>query len=62
MRDEVVAVERRIILALVLGALAVRLLYLLLTISTPYFGAPFLDELYHWLWAREIASGKVLGD
>ncbi|MCD6385723.1 tetratricopeptide repeat protein [Candidatus Sumerlaeota bacterium] len=43
-------------------ALVVRLLYFREAIQSPYFDAPFLDELYHQQWAEEIASGRVLNE
>ena len=50
--------EKKLILLLFLGALLVRMIYLFQMSGSPYFGAPFLDELYHLEWARDIAAGK----
>lgn len=50
------------ILLIFFVALLVRLLYLRESIQSPYFGVPFLDELYHYQWAKKIASGKILND
>ena len=43
-----------------LASLLVRMIYLYEMSASPYFGAPFLDELYHLNWARDIAAGKWL--
>ncbi len=51
---------RRIMLVIVLVATVARLLYLREAIESPYFAAPFLDELYHFQWARSIAGGELL--
>ena len=45
---------------LFLGALLIRLIYLFEMTDSPYFGAPFLDELYHFNWAQDIARGRLL--
>jgi tetratricopeptide (TPR) repeat protein len=47
---------------LLLGAVLIRMIYLNQMSRSPYFGAPFLDELYHLNWAKDIASGKWIGD
>lgn len=52
--------EKKFLLFLFLGALVVRIIYLLEMSGSPYFGAPFLDELYHINWARDIAAGRWL--
>ena len=38
-------------------ALVFRAIYLLQIRGNPYFDVPLMDEGYHDLWAREIASG-----
>ncbi len=53
--------DRKFMLYLFLAALLVRLLYLRDMAQSPYFGAPFLDELYHVNRARDIAAGRLLG-
>ncbi len=53
---------RRYVLVLFVGGLLVRLLYLSEAVQSPYFAAPFLDELYHYLHADEIARGKLVND
>jgi tetratricopeptide (TPR) repeat protein len=52
--------EKKIILFLFLGAFLVRMAYLVQMTGSPYFGAPFLDELYHVNWALDIAYGKFM--
>jgi len=47
---------------LLLAAFLIRMIYLYEMSASPYFGAPFLDELYHLNWARDIAAGKWLRD
>ena len=54
--------EKKFLLFLALAALLVRMIYLYEMSSSPYFGAPFLDELYHLDWAGDIAAGKWLRD
>ncbi|MBN1900911.1 tetratricopeptide repeat protein [Candidatus Sumerlaeota bacterium] len=54
--------EKKFLLYLILGAMLIRMAYLYQMSSSPYFGSPFLDELYHLNWAKDIASGKWLGD
>lgn len=49
--------EIRPLAFVVLAALVVRMAYLYLLVGTPYFDAPYLDELYYDQWARELASG-----
>ena len=50
--------EKKFLIFLFLGALLLRVFYLFEMTDSPYFGAPFLDELYHLTWAREIAAGE----
>jgi len=54
--------EKKFLLFLALAALLVRMIYLYEMSASPYFGAPFLDEMYHLDWARDIAAGKWLRD
>lgn len=49
-------------LLILLGALLLRLLYENDMVRSPYFGAPFLDELYHYTWAESIAHGNLIGE
>ena len=44
---------------LVLGAFALRLVYVLEARANPYFDAPIMDPLYHLEWARAFAAGEV---
>jgi tetratricopeptide (TPR) repeat protein len=53
--------SRKFAFFLFLGALLLRLLYLFQMAGSPYFDAPFLDELYHVQWAREIAFDQFWG-
>ena len=50
--------EKKFLIFLFLGALLIRVLYLFEITDSPYFGVPFLDELYHLTWAKDIAAGK----
>jgi tetratricopeptide (TPR) repeat protein len=50
------------LLSILFVALSLRIYQLLFWIGTPYFKTPFLDELYHQLWASSIASGNILPD
>jgi len=52
--------EKKFLIFLFLGALVVRIIYLWEMSASPYFGAPFLDELYHLNWARDVAMGRWL--
>jgi tetratricopeptide (TPR) repeat protein len=54
--------EKKFLLFLFLGATLIRMIYLYQMSASPYMGAPFLDELYHLNWAKEVASGKWTGD
>jgi tetratricopeptide (TPR) repeat protein len=45
--------------AIVLGAFALRLVYVLEARANPYFDAPVMDPLYHLEWARALAAGEV---
>lgn len=56
-----VAEERRISAPLVIFgvAFAVRAIYLMQSLSSPYFGAPFLDEQYFFEWATRISQGEL---
>ncbi len=49
-------------LLILLGALLLRLLYVNDMVRSPYFGAPFLDEMYHYTWAQSIAQGQLVGE
>lgn len=50
-------------LLLIFGiALVARLLYLRESVETPYFAIPYLDELYHYQWAKKIAEGQLLSE
>lgn len=42
-------------------AFAVRAIFLFQSLSTPYFGAPFLDEQYYYEWAARISRGQWIG-
>ena len=53
--------HRKFIIFLFLGALLIRFFYLFEMVKSPYFGAPFLDELYHADWAKEIAFKDFIG-
>lgn len=53
----------RLFLLLTFGiALVARLLYLRESVETPYFAIPYLDELYHYQWAKKIAEGQLLSE
>ena len=52
--------DKKILMGLFLGALIIRLVYLLDMSGGPYFGAPYLDELYHLNWAADIAAGDMM--
>ncbi|MDH4223550.1 MAG: tetratricopeptide repeat protein [candidate division Zixibacteria bacterium] len=39
-----------------------RLIYLLQIKSNPFFDSPYMDPLYHDLWAQSIARGNWIGD
>jgi len=43
-------------------ALALRLLYVAQISHTPYYEPKWLDPLFYWSWAGEIAAGNWLGD
>ncbi len=43
-------------------AFAVRAVFLLQSLESPYFGAPFLDEQYYYEWAKRIAGGRLISD
>jgi tetratricopeptide (TPR) repeat protein len=58
----VVNAEKKEVLFIFLLAFCVRLVYLYESSGSPYFGAPFLDELYNVQWAQEIARGNIVGD
>lgn len=45
---------------LFLGALVIRIIYLFEMSGSPYFGVPFLDELYHVTEASRIAAGNLI--
>lgn len=47
------------VLVIFVLAFAVRAVYLLQSLGTPYFGAPFLDEQYFYEWAARISSGQL---
>jgi Tfp pilus assembly protein PilF/4-amino-4-deoxy-L-arabinose transferase-like glycosyltransferase len=49
-------------LIILLGALLLRLLYMNDMVRSPYFGAPFLDELYNYTWAQSVAHGHLLAE
>ncbi len=51
---------RRVLLALSLPALALRILYLLEIRKVLFFDHPVLDALEYVRWGREIASGRLL--
>ena len=52
----------RLIWAIMLGALAVRLLYLYLYQALPDWDQLTVDNYYHHHWAQSIASGNLAGD
>ncbi|MCX7766549.1 MAG: glycosyltransferase family 39 protein, partial [Candidatus Sumerlaeia bacterium] len=53
----------RLFLLLIFGiALTARLLYLRESVETPYFAIPYLDELYHYQWAKKIAQCQLLNE
>lgn len=54
--------NKKPILYIFILAAAVRIIYLINMIESPYFGAPFLDELYHVNWANEIAHNSFFGN
>jgi len=39
-----------------------RLAHLFQWRKSPFFEYPAVDELYHYLWAKDIANGNILGD
>ncbi|MCX8036292.1 MAG: tetratricopeptide repeat protein [Candidatus Sumerlaeia bacterium] len=43
-------------------AFAVRAVFLLQSLESPYFGAPFLDEQYYYEWAKRIAGGRLISE
>lgn len=51
---------RGAMLVIVLVSLVIRLLYLRESIESPYFAAPFLDELYHFQWASNVSEGHLI--
>ncbi|MGH2569783.1 MAG: tetratricopeptide repeat protein, partial [bacterium] len=48
-------------LAAVAASLLLRAAYYAQLVGNPYFDTPVMDEGYHDLWAREIASGDLAG-
>ena len=50
--------ETIILLAIVLVALVLRVIYILETRANPYFDEPVMDPLYHLEWARALAAGE----
>ena len=60
--DDSQARERRTVLFLFLGALVLRLVYLLEISSGPYFVSPQLDELNFDSWGRRIAFESFWGE
>jgi len=53
--------EKIWILAILVLALALRIIYLLQIKSSPHFFSPTMDPLYHDVWAQNIASGNWIG-
>lgn len=53
--------NRKIIIYLFLAGLLIRFFYFYEMVDSPYYGAPFLDELYHINWAKEIAYKDFVG-
>ena len=53
--------EKKFLLFLFLGAVLIRTVYLYEISGSPYFGAPFLDELYNLNKAQDFASGIFQG-
>lgn len=58
MDDRLKSAPVKVCVYLLLGALAVRLLYLSQYANSPFFWVPALDGLYHDLHARAIAAGQ----
>lgn len=49
---------RWIVVALVLVAVALRVVYVLQQQASPFFSAPLMDALYHYEWAQALADGE----
>ena len=52
----------RMIWIIFAGALIVRLIYLFQIQDSPFFNFPQIDALWHHLWAKDIASGHIIGN
>ncbi len=59
---EKISKQDRAVFIVFFCALLLRIIYLVQIQDSPFLNFPQIDALWHHLWAREIASGNVIGD